>query len=303
MKGVFAFALLGIALSALPPRAGAAPAVNAQSAAEAESAAVAAEGTQADDRDRLRDALCALIETSAVSHGLPVGFFTRLIWKESRLRGDAVSPKGALGIAQFMPGTAHERGLLDPFDPAAAIPASASFLAELRARFGNLGLAAAAYNAGVERVADWLGDEGSLPLETQDYVLSITGLPAESWAASDKPVDLPARLDEDRDCGALVVLLRGGLADPDIPTARGPWGVQVAGNFSKARAIAAYGKLQRRFPSLLSERPPMIIGGLMRGRGTRPFYRARVPVQTREEGERLCAKLRAAGGSCVVLKT
>src|SRR6187397_256414 len=51
-------------------------------------------------------ALCTLIETAAADNGLPIGFFTRLIWKESRFRHDAVSPKGAQGIAQFMPGTA-----------------------------------------------------------------------------------------------------------------------------------------------------------------------------------------------------
>ena len=53
-----------------------------------------------------------------------------------------------MGVAQFMSGTASERGLADPFDPATAIPASAKLLAELARRFGNLGLSAAAYNAG-----------------------------------------------------------------------------------------------------------------------------------------------------------
>jgi len=119
--------------------------------------------------------LCDLVETAAEQNGLPIGFFTRLIWKESRFREDAVSPKGAQGIAQFMPGTAAERGLLDPFDATAAIPASAGLLADLNRRFGNLGLAAAAYNAGANRVSSWLSG-GTLPWETQDYVLSITGL-------------------------------------------------------------------------------------------------------------------------------
>ena len=47
----------------------------------------------------------------------------------------------------------------------------------------------------------------------------------------------------------------------------------------------------------------MIIGGRMPGRGARAFYRVRVPVETRAEGEEFCAKLKQAGGSCVVLKT
>src|SRR5690606_41926809 len=61
---------------------------------------------------------------------------------------NAVSYKGAQGIAQFMPGTAEERGLADPFEPKSAIGHSASLLTDLRREFGNFGLAAAAYNAG-----------------------------------------------------------------------------------------------------------------------------------------------------------
>ena len=54
---------------------------------------------------------------------------TRLIWAESRFRVHAVSPKGAQGIAQFMPATAAERGLADPFDPEQAVPKAARLVA------------------------------------------------------------------------------------------------------------------------------------------------------------------------------
>ena len=91
---------------------------------------------------------------------LPAEFLTRLIWRESSFRAGAVSPAGARGIAQFMPGTAQERGLADPFDPEQAIPKAAHLLADLRRRFGNLGIAAAAYNAGPARVGDWLRGGG-----------------------------------------------------------------------------------------------------------------------------------------------
>ena len=66
-----------------------------------------------------------------------------------------MSPVGAQGIAQFMPGTASERGLFDPFDPVSALPKAAEFLEELHHTFGNLGLAAAAYNAGPMVVGNW----------------------------------------------------------------------------------------------------------------------------------------------------
>src|SRR5216684_4717616 len=88
-----------------------------------------------------------MIESAARAEGLPLEFFARVIWQESRFQSNAVGPvtksgQRAQGIAQFMPGTASERGLLDPFNPVQALPKSAEFLAELRGQFGNLGLAA-----------------------------------------------------------------------------------------------------------------------------------------------------------------
>ena len=105
--------------------------------------------------------ICLLVESAAQAHGLPFEFFARLIWQESRFKPNAIGPvtrtgQRAQGIAQFMPATASERGLFDPFDPVTALPKSAEFLGELHAQFGNLGLAAAAYNAGPRRVRDWL---------------------------------------------------------------------------------------------------------------------------------------------------
>src|SRR5438874_12852076 len=57
----------------------------------------------------LDHAICRLIENSARANQLPVAFFTRLIWRESSFRAAVISPAGAEGIAQFMPGTARER--------------------------------------------------------------------------------------------------------------------------------------------------------------------------------------------------
>src|SRR5437762_9434988 len=67
-----------------------------------------------------RESICLMIESEARESGLPLEFFARVIWQESRFRPDAVGPvtksgRRAQGIAQFMPGTASERGLLDPF--------------------------------------------------------------------------------------------------------------------------------------------------------------------------------------------
>ena len=253
--------------------------------------------------ETVRQALCRLIEASAKREKLPVEFFTRLIFRESSFRPDVVSPAGAQGVAQFMPGTAAERGLADPFDPEQAIPESARLLADLRRQFGNLGLAAAAYNGGPARVAAWQAKRGGLPLETRDYVVFITGSPAEDWAEGSRA---DSDLESDPAPGCLTVVARlgrpgGGLSIASAPFA--PWGVQLAGNFSRARALASYRRAERRLASLIAGRQPMIIGTRLRSRGTRAFYRIRVPAQTRDAANKLCDRIRRQGEACVVLRS
>jgi hypothetical protein len=128
-----------------------------------------------------RAELCSAAASVAAANNLPVPFFANLIQQESGFKPRAVSPAGAQGIAQFMPRVAAEQGLHDPFDPIPALQTSGKVLSQLRARFGNLGLAAAAYNAGPRRVQDWMTRRGKLPAETRQYVRNITGRPAEHW--------------------------------------------------------------------------------------------------------------------------
>ena len=71
-----------------------------------------------------------------------------------------------------------------------------------------------------------------------------------------------------------------------------PWGVQLAGNFSKALALRSFARESRSYAKLLGDVRPMIIGTLLRSRGSRPFYRVRAPAQTRQEAETLCARIR-----------
>jgi hypothetical protein len=252
-------------------------------------------------------ALCRLIEASAARRGLPVEFFTRLIWRESSFRAGAISSAGAQGIAQFMPGTASERGLEDPFDPEQAIPASAHLLADLNRRFGSLGLAAAAYNAGPTRVAGWLSGQRTLPLETQDYVLFITGRPAEDFLGeADPAVDRPPAPDKTTPKTCLQITAGLRIAAPGTSMALAafaPWGVQLAGNFSKARALAGYARSQKLYAAILGGIRPMVIGTRLRSRGTRAFYRVRAPAASRNEASALCNRIHAAGGACIVLKS
>jgi hypothetical protein len=248
--------------------------------------------------------LCGIVETSAKTENLPVNFFTRLIWRESAFQTGAISPAGAMGVAQFMPGTASERGLADPFDPATAIPASAKFLAELAQRFGNLGLAAAAYNAGPNAVAGWISGGGYLPLETQDYVLAITGHDVEEWRGEKPPA--AASPDPAEPCLASIAKLRIARRPAVSPIVSGlfaPWGVQVAGSFSKAAALGAFARAERSYAKVIGGIQPFVLGSALRSRGFRPFYRVRLPAQTRGEAEAICNRLQAAGGACVVLRS
>ena len=127
-----------------------------------------------------RQEICTRIAAVAQANELPIGFFANLIWRESQFDHEAISRVGAMGIAQFMPDVADRLGL-DAFDARDALPASGRLLRTLRARFGNLGLVAAAYNAGPKRVLDWLQQRGGLPRETRDYVGIVTGRPVEQW--------------------------------------------------------------------------------------------------------------------------
>jgi len=145
-----------------------------------------------------RGALCRALESVARANDLPVPFFANLIWQESSFQSRTISRAGALGIAQFMPVTAVQQGLPNPFEPVHALYEAGKLLRKLNEQFGNLGLAAAAYNAGPQRVRAWMTERRTLPNETRAYVVRITGRPADQWrsAGIDRDPDatlMPAR--------------------------------------------------------------------------------------------------------------
>ncbi len=132
-----------------------------------------------------RGGLCSAMVSVARANNLPIPFFANLIWAESSFNVRTISRAGALGVAQFMPQTANEYGLINPFEPIHALHTAGKFLRKLHGQFGNLGLAAAAYNAGPRRVRDWMARRGGLPTETRNYVVRITGRSAETWASAE----------------------------------------------------------------------------------------------------------------------
>jgi hypothetical protein len=254
------------------------------------------------------DIVCPIMQQQAESRRLPPMAFVRLIWRESRFNPSAVSPKGAQGIAQFMPGTAIDRGLDDPFEPKSAIMHSASLLADLLREFGNFGLAAAAYNAGEERVRNWLAGYGGLPFETEEYVQFVTGRAAGEWklAETDLPAALKAEGQEVQDsCRKLAPLVVRAVYETEPLTASGawrPWGVHVSTAFSKAKALAEFARIRGHYASILGNQDPFVLPerNLSRGRGY--MYMVQIGADSRGEADTLCNKLRASGGACIVQK-
>ncbi|CCE05403.1 conserved exported hypothetical protein [Bradyrhizobium sp. STM 3843] len=260
-----------------------------------------------------REAICLMIESAARANNLPLEFFARVIWQESRFQPDAEGPvtrsgRRAQGIAQFMPGTADERRLLDPFDPVQALPKSAEFLAELRDQFGNLGLAAAAYNAGPRRVQDWLAGKGQMPYETRNYVSAITGATVDDWAAAGKGGKAPPS-PPPTSCHQLMALLKRApnpfvtqLEQHVALAAAKLWGVQLAAGFDRNRALAMYARAIKGLSAIVGNRDPSLLSSVMRTRGFHPFYQVRIGADTRGEADDLCNRIRRAGGACFVLR-
>ena len=192
------------------------PATEGDHAKRDEEAAAARAGSQAGNAPTAEltgmiDSMCLMLESAAATNGLPLEFFARVIWEESRFQPNTVGPMTrsghrAQGIAQFMPYTADARGLLDPFNPETALPKAAEFLAELRSEFGNLGLAAAAYNAGPGRVRDFLGGRGGMPAQTRYYVRAVTGRSVDEWAALGREGGKDG-IPKPTSCGQLAALL------------------------------------------------------------------------------------------------
>jgi Transglycosylase SLT domain len=247
--------------------------------------------------------ICRAVEEDAAENGLPVEFFARVIWQESRFNALAVSNKGAQGIAQFMPRTADWHGLADPFDPIEALKHSASYLRELRDKFGNLGLAAASYNAGPGRVSAWLAGARALPGETRNYVAIITGWTADEWASPSLPENAETTIPQGVPCARLANIILAPKEKAQQIAAYVPrWGVEIAAHLSEGKAWQIYRDVQKRYASLIGDREPIVLHKQIPGMGRVRRYIITIADDDRAPLEKLCSKLTAAGGACVVLR-
>ncbi len=248
--------------------------------------------------------LCRAIEALATRHAVPPDYFARLIWRESLFRPNAVSPKGAEGIAQFMPGTARLRGLNDSFNIIAALEASSRYLSELNTRFGNFGLAAAAYNAGEAGLRNFVAN-GRLPTETRDYVFAITGHPVETWKDNPPEKAAPA-LDDSRPFFDACVRLADTrtMNDPVLVSSAdwAPWGVQLSAHYNPGVANRLFTRAIVQLPEPLNAERALIVRQRGGNFGSRPRYAARIGRENRAEANALCHNIRQAGVPCTVFR-
>jgi soluble lytic murein transglycosylase-like protein len=116
-----------------------------------------------------------MLMEAAFLYGLPVSLIEAVIKVESNFQPAAVSPKGAMGLMQLMPGTAKFLGVENAFSPRENILGGTRYLRLLLDFFGqSLPLALAAYNAGFQRVID-AGCQVPNLKETQDFVTKVMG--------------------------------------------------------------------------------------------------------------------------------
>ena len=246
--------------------------------------------------------VCSAIERAATRNRLDPHFFARLLWKESLFEPGAISPVGAQGIAQFMPGTAVMVGLDDPFNPAKAIEASARYLKQLSDGFGNVGLAAVAYNGGENRAARFKAQGGNLPWETQDYVAAITGKDAWTWR-DNPPEALDIRLDKERSFYAACVALASSRKLREFKTKDHPWpwGVIVATHPSQSGVTSQVSRLNRQLRPILGGKRVSYVRRKVSG-GPKRLYTAQIGYSSKSEAHAFCTRLRGVGGRCLVLK-
>ena len=247
---------------------------------------------------------CQAIDAFARDNDLDPAFFARLIWQESRFDPNALSPARARGIAQFIDSTAALRGLRDPYNPAEALEFSAQYLGELTRRFGNVGLAAVAYNGGEARATGLIAGTGGLARETIDYVQIITGETAETWR--DAPPAAPDfRLNGDMPfqpaCHAMARNRSFTQFKPPTPSFA-PWGVQLAFGRSEREARAAFDRRAQACRRTLEGRQLDLIFTRNRVSGRQGYYMARIGAETSREANQLCNTIRNQGCTCAVYR-
>ena len=250
------------------------------------------------------DDVCTAIQHDAEASDLPPGYFARLIWQESHFDANAASWAGAEGIAQFIPSTGRLQGLTNAYNPAEALWRSAQYLQFLRGKFGNLGLAAAAYNGGENGVARFIAGSGYLAAETLDYVQIITGIPVTQWLAADVPTADYTLADDKPFHDACVELAETSTLKTFTPPTAivQPWGIQMQQFFAEATARRFFTRIQGLYPAVLGDEQLMLVAKRNPNFGPALRWTVEIGRDNRADAQKLCETLAKAGGACIVVR-
>ncbi len=249
------------------------------------------------------DDVCRALEQSAAENALPVEFFARVIWQESRFDARAVSPKGAEGIAQFMP---RDRQLARPRRSVRSDRGAAAFgclLARTAGPVWQSWTRCGSVQCRSRRVSAWLTSHRALPAETRNYVALVTGWTADEWASSSPPEKADTTIPQGVPCTRLANLILAPKQERQRIVAYIPrWGIQLAAHLSESTAWAIYRDRLKRFGSLIGDREPIVLHKEIPGMGRAKRYIITIADDDRGPLDKVCRKLIAADATCDVLR-
>jgi hypothetical protein len=139
-----------------------------------------------------------------------------------------------------------------------------------------------------------------LPPETHAYVRIVTGRRAEEWRSQGTLSTLNVTIPEDMPCEKIAA--RIPMPNKEVPNkSASPWGVQLVGDLSEVKALAAYRALQKKHEAILGNYQPTVIRTTTVKMSAAPIWtRIRIEAETRQIAETLCSRLRAARETCLI---
>jgi hypothetical protein len=160
--------------------------------------------------------LAALAVQAAQRHGVDPRWFRSMVGAESAGNPNAVSPKGAMGLGQLMPGTAREMGVTNPYDPAQNLDGSAGYFRKMLDQFGGqYPQATAAYNWGPGNLQRAGGSLAAIPSETQKYLARVS-------ASAGAPMQTPSAPSRWTDPNAILAMVPPTQAPAEAAPAPAP---------------------------------------------------------------------------------
>lgn len=126
------------------------------------------------------------------------------------------------------------------------------------------------------------------------FLLAVLCVMFAVWPALAEP---PVETD-----GPLSPCAKGSASDADAEDSLPQWGVEIASSFDKQQALDEFAQAQKSYNDIVGSYSPIVVETCDLNLGTDLHYSARIALDDRDTADKLCAKLQAAGGACIVLK-